>query len=171
MLANLEIGLHEQTRLQPEIRAALDAPTAPEPDLERVVGGLPRPLAAALNAFGGRLQRELSELGRRVITRCFMVLTLPGTIVSLGRHLEATYPEDLRTLSNVELEELVARFEPMPPALDDCGARDWAELPQRMHFIVHLFLAFHERPELASSPFTPEQIERFRGGAIPDGVL
>jgi hypothetical protein len=26
LLANLEIGLHEQTRLQPEIAAALDAP-------------------------------------------------------------------------------------------------------------------------------------------------
>ncbi|MDX6678814.1 MAG: hypothetical protein QOE31_2866, partial [Solirubrobacteraceae bacterium] len=26
LLANLEIGMHEQTRLQPEIRASLDAP-------------------------------------------------------------------------------------------------------------------------------------------------
>ena len=29
MLANLEIGLHEQTRLQPEIREAMDAALAP----------------------------------------------------------------------------------------------------------------------------------------------
>jgi hypothetical protein len=40
-----------------------------------------------------------------------------------------------------------------------------------MHYIVHLFLAFHERQELVSPPFTPEQVERFRSGVIPDGEL
>ena len=33
VLANVEIGFHEQTRLQPEIRAALDAASATEKDL------------------------------------------------------------------------------------------------------------------------------------------
>jgi hypothetical protein len=158
VLANLEIGLHEQTRLQPEIREALDAALAPVIPLWRRIVGWP-------------VQRKLTQLSRQVITRSMMVLTLPGTVLSLGRHLEAEYPEMLRTLENPELEQLLARFEPVPPAIDDCGARDWSELRQRMHYIVHLFRAYHERGELASPPFTPEQVERFRAGVVPEGVL
>jgi hypothetical protein len=59
----------------------------------------------------------------------------------------------------------------VPPALDDCGARDWSELAQRMHYIAHLFRAFHERADLASPPFTPAQVERIRAGTLPDGDL
>jgi hypothetical protein len=158
VLANLEIGLHEQTRLQPEIREALDAALAPVIPLWRRIVGWP-------------VQRKLTQLSRQVISRSMMVLTLPGTVLSLGRHLEAEYPELLRTLENPELEQLLARFEPVPPAIDDCGARDWSELRQRMHYIVHLFRAYHERGELASPPFTPEQVERFRAGVVPEGVL
>lgn len=158
LLANLEIGLHEQTRLQPEILEALDAATSSGLPLWRRVLGWP-------------LQRQLSRLSREVITRSLMVLTLPGTVLALGRHLDAPYPETLVVASNAELERLLARFEPVPPALDDCGAQDWSELTQRMHYIVHLFRAFHDRADLASAPFTPEQVERLRSGTLPDGVL
>jgi hypothetical protein len=40
-----------------------------------------------------------------------------------------------------------------------------------MHYISHLFRAFHERPELASRPFTPEQVALFRSGVVPEGDL
>ena len=158
LLANLEIGLHEQTRLQPEIREALDAATSSAAPLWRQILGWP-------------LQRKLSRLSREVITRSLMILTLPGTVLALGRHLDAPYPEALVALSTPELERLLARFEPVPPAVDDCGARDWSVLNQRMHYIVHLFRAFHERADLASPPFTPEQVERLRSGRLPDGGL
>jgi hypothetical protein len=171
VLANLEIGLHEQTRLQPEIRQALDAPTAPDPTVERIVRDLPGPIAAALRPLCRWVQQGLSGISRRVITRCFMVLTLPGAVLSLSRTIDEPQPENLRPLSNPELEALLARYEPVPPALDDYGARDWSDVRQRMHYIAHLFLAFHERQELVSPPFTPEQIERFRSGVIPDGEL
>jgi hypothetical protein len=158
LLANLEIGLHEQTRLQPEIREALDAASSSGAPLWRRILGWP-------------LQRQLSRLSREIITRSLLVLTLPGTVLALGRHLDAPYPETLVVVANSELERLLARFEPVPPALDDCGARDWSELSQRMHYIVHLFRAFHERGDLASPPFTPQQVERLRSGELPDGVL
>ena len=183
VLANLEIGLHEQTRLQPEIREALDVAGITEEDLggrllhalfPRVARRprlLARPADALLGRLGARLQRELTDVSRAVITRCFMVLMLPGTVLALGRNLDATSPEILRTLENAELEELVARFEPQAPAVDDCGARDWSELTQRMHYISHLFRCYHEHPELGDAPFTPEQVERFRAGVIPGGDL
>jgi hypothetical protein len=154
VLANLEIGLHEQTRLQPEIRAALDAATAPQRRLWARILGWP-------------LQRQLTRLSREVITHSFMVLTLPGRVLALGRHLDVA----LAAPSNEELVALLARYEPVPPAPDDCGARDWSELPQRMHYIAHLFRAYHEDGGLASPPFTPDQVERFRAGVVPDGEL
>jgi hypothetical protein len=86
-------------------------------------------------------------------------------------HLEDPYPGVLRDLVHVELEALVARFEPVPPAVDDCGARDWSSLDQRMHYIVHLFRVFHAREDLFGPPFTEEQVEAFLAGVVPEGEL
>ena len=154
MLANLEIGLHEQTRLQPEIREALDAATAPEQTLLQRILGWP-------------LQRQLTRLSREAITRCLMVLTLPGAVLYLGRNLDMPVPAAV----NPDLAALLARYEPVAPAADDCGARDWSELTQRMHYIAHLFRAYHEDDQLGSPPFTPAQVERLRAGVLPDGEL
>ena len=149
VLANLEIGLHEQTRLQPEIREAMDAAVSPK---RRIVTW--------------PLQRKLTQLSRQVITESLMVLTLPGAVLWLGRNLEA--PGEV---ADPELRELIARYEPVPPAIDDCGADDWSVLEQRMHYIVHLFRAYHLDGTLASPPFTPAQVERIRAGVLPDGEL
>jgi hypothetical protein len=81
------------------------------------------------------------------------------------------YPEALREPTEVELTELLARFEPIPPAPDDCGAREWSDLDQRMHYIVHLFCAFHLHEELSSPPFTPEQEASIDRGVLPEGEL
>jgi hypothetical protein len=155
VLANLQIGLHEQTRLQPEIAEALDAPTASGQGLPKRILGWP-------------LQRRLTRLSREAVTRCLMVLSLPGAVLFLGRNLDMPLPPPG---DNAELAALLARYEPVPPAPDDCGARDWAELTQRMHYISHLFRAFHERPELSSAPFTPAQVERLKAGEVPEGPL
>jgi hypothetical protein len=154
VLANLEIGLHEQTRLQPQIAEALAAATAPEQPLLRRLLGWP-------------LQRQLTRLSREAITRCLMVLALPTGTLYLGRNLQVA----VVTPHDAELETLLARYEPVPPAVDDCGARDWAVLEQRMHYIAHLFRGYHARPELAAPPFTPAQVERIRAGVVPDGDL
>ena len=183
VLANLEIGLHEQTRLQPAIREALDAAYATKRDLGQrtLVALFPatarwwsvvrRPASALVGAAAARVQRAASELAREAITDSFMVLSLPGRVLALGAHLPDGYPEALRAPTNAELTELLARFEPAAPASDDCGARDWADLQQRMHYIVHLFCAFHAREELAGPPFTPAQVASFRRGVVPAGDL
>jgi hypothetical protein len=182
VLANLEVGLHEQTRLQPEIREAVDAAYATKQDLgarllevlfpraasRRLVR---RPAAAVLGVLASRLQRTASELAREVITESFLVLSLPGRVLALGTHLGDPFPDDLREIENADFAELLARYEPVPPALDDCGATDWSELEQRMHYIAHLFRCFHARAELSAPPFTPEQVRDFRRGRVPDGDL
>jgi hypothetical protein len=183
VLANLEIGLHEQTRLQPQIREALDSAQATEQDLgRRVLDAVfpaaarawpvlraPAALAAGLVAAG--FQRTSRKVSREAITDSLMILTLPGRVLALGRHLPDAYPDVLDEPLATELSELLAHYEPVPPAHDDCGARDWADLHQRMHYIAHLFRAFHLSDQLAGPPFTPEQVASFSNGVVPDGEL
>ncbi len=170
LMANLEIGLHEQTRLQPEIREALDAPYITASELgRRLCGGRGGPrLHRAVGRAAAPVQRPLERLAREAITDSLMVLSLPGRILALGAHLDDPYPELLRELTNTELAALVGRFETDP---DDAGARDWSDLDQRMHYIVHLFRCFHVREDLFGAPFTPAQVERFRAGIVPEGEL
>ena len=155
LLANLEIGLHEQTRLQPEILESLDSASATELDLgRRTLEALfpsasrwwpfvRRPAAATIGVFARAVQRASSRLAREVITDSFMTLALPGRVLALGTHLADAYPDVLAEPADAELKELLARFEPVAPDPDDCGARDWSDLHQRMHYIVHLFRVFH----------------------------
>ena len=183
VLANLEIGLHEQTRLQPEIREALDAAHSTKEDLgrraldalfpssDRWWGVARRPALAVSGVIAAGAQRTASRLAREVITESFMVLSLPGRVLALGTHLPDAYPEVLGEPAEPELIELLAQFEPVQPAPDDCGAREWSDFHQRMHYIVHLFCAFHLREELSRQPFTAEQVACFSGGVVPDGEL
>ena len=170
LLANLEIGLHEQTRLQPEILEALDAGSATELDLGRrvLVALFPsatrwwplvrRPAAATVGVVARAIQRASSRLAREAITDSFMTLALPGRVLALGTHLADAYPDVLAEPADPELNELLARFEPVAPAPDDCGARDWSDLHQRMHYIVHLFRAFHLSEQLSQPPFDADQV-------------
>ncbi|MFL5936380.1 MAG: hypothetical protein ACJ76U_06005, partial [Gaiellaceae bacterium] len=85
VLANLEIGLHEQTRLQPLIREAIEAGFTTEEDLGRrvLVALVPgaadwwalfrRPAATVLGAFARALQRASARLTRELVTESFMV--------------------------------------------------------------------------------------------------
>jgi hypothetical protein len=183
VLANLEIGLHEQTRLQPEIREALDAAHTTQKDLgrralkalfpsaARLWPVVRAPAAAAIGVVAAGFQRTASRVAREAITDSLMVLTLPARVLVLGEHLADAYPEVLDEPADAELIELLTRFEPVSPAPDDCGARDWSDLHQRMHYILHLFRAFHLSEELSRPPFTPEQVASFSRGVVPEGEI
>ena len=183
-LANCQIGLHEQTRLQPEIKAAMEAGTATAEDLSAraliaLFPGSPqwsgvrrKPAARVMNRPACNFSRFASDLTRQVVTDHLMTLALPRSrVLALGRHLDAPFAEELRSPGNPDLVELLERFEPSPPAPDDCGARDWSDLRQRMHFIIHLFRSHHADATLLESPFTSEQARSFQAGAIPEGEL
>jgi len=177
LLANLEIGMHEQTRLQPEIRASLDAPFAVGVDLDRRLmlalfprwrRSVPRVLAVPAGAAGTKAQRELAQMLREIITRSLMVMALPGRVLSLGAKLDEPIPEILRELRDPALVALFDRFSP-GGAVDP--ARDWSDFDQRMRYIAHLFRAFHLHEELLRPPFGDEQVRVLLAGGIPDGEL
>lgn len=183
VLANLEIGFHEQTRLQPEIRAALDAAYATQEDLgRRALEALfpsarrwwpliRRPASAIAGLLAAGAQRSANRVAREAITESLMVLSLPGRVLALGANLTDAYPDVLAEPVDPDFAEMLGQFEPKPPAFDDCGARDWSELQQRMHYIAHMFRVFHLNERLADPPFTAAQVTSFAAGVVPDGEL
>lgn len=175
LLANLEIGFHEQMRLQSDIERAMNSGPDTAYDLKRRLlkhfgfGSLGR-MCAAMVAYPARYyHRFVRAVTRRVISETLMVLRTPNGILLLGSNLDAPQPEVFRQLDLADLVALLRKVE--PASCPGCGAEDWANLDQRMHYIFHLFSAFHESIELFQPPFTIEQINIFKSGRIPRGRL
>ncbi len=185
LLGNLLIGLHEQTRLQPEIQASLDA--AVDPDAVRAalfplimpgawlrlrariarLTGHPMPADVAVDALVAAVRRRL----RLIITDLLMTLQFPGVVLHLGRDVSGEFPPELRSIDYVPLRTLLASIDPTPNATAASGAADWANLQQRMHYITDLFRCWHARAELFTAPFTDAQVAAMREGRRPDGSL
>jgi len=189
LLANLEIGLHEQTRLQPEITAALEAPILDPRDLERRLLDLllpdnpilKWPRLALLTVLGRRtpvrlaaeqLTEHVRRLVRRAVTEHLMVLSLPdGGVLDLSEDLPATFPPLLAELVDPELRAFLARVDPSPDSVRDTAVRDWSDLPDRMHYITDLFRCYAQRADLLDPPFTADQVADFTAGRLPSGRL
>ena len=189
LLANLDIGFHEQTRLQPEIREALEA-SLPEP------GQFSRRLLGALFPYRGwihylsflllRLLKQSTRLDdaimrfytiaqqriRLYFTEHLMTIGFPhGQRLRLGADLQAVFPETLKQILNPDLQALLAQIDPTPDSLQASGATDWADLADRIHFIADMFRCYQERQDLLEPPFNPAQVETLKQGRSPEGNL
>jgi hypothetical protein len=189
LLANVEVGLHEQTRLQPEIAAAMEAPVVDPRELERRLFELVLPgnrvvrwlRLALLTVLGRRspVRRAVEQLtdrarvlARRAVTAHLMALALPGgEVLDLGQDLPARFPPLLAELSHPELLALLRLVDPTPDSLLGTAARDWADLPDRMHYIADMFRCHAQRADLLDPPFTAEQVAELVAGRRPAGRL
>lgn len=185
LLANLLIGLHEQTRLQPEIQASLDASIDADGARAELlalvfpgtwlglrariarVTGRPMPADVAIGALIAAVRRRV----RMVLTDALMTLRLPGVTLHLGRDVPGQYPDELRQISNPQLIALLGSVDPTPNATTGSAAMDWADLGERMHFIADLFRCWHRRTELFAPPFDGVQLAALRDGKIPPNLL
>ena len=189
LCANLEIGFHEQTRLQPEIAESLNAAFIdPKEFRQRLIKAIfpyrgwlarlrlflmrlinrPSPFDAAVEA----LVAEARHQARLFITAQLMTITLPhGVRLHLGQDLTVPYPADLQHLVDPDLCALLARIDPTPDSPRDSGAVDWADLADRIHYIADLFRCYADAADLFEPPFTPQQIARLKLGHLPDGPL
>jgi hypothetical protein len=159
--ANIEIGYHEQTRLQPEITAALEAPfVLPAPGA--------RDLLDSLNTARANLRARI----RTALTAHLMTLWLPsGTTLRLNEDVPGSFPADLDHIDNPALGELLTRVDPTPDSPRDSGAADWSDLADRLHFIVDFFRRYQQAPEIWTPPFTASQIANLDLGRVPTGAL
>ena len=184
-LANLLIGLHEQTRLQPEIAASLNAALdaeairprllellLPQPwvrwrrRIARWMGRRP-PLDDAIDKLIAALQRRI----RLVITECLMTLRLPDRILRLGADVPDTFPPGLMLVEYASLRDVLAKIDPTPDSPVGSGANDWSSLNERIHFIADFFRTWHARREVLESPFDDTQIVEMLAGRVPGGRL
>lgn len=176
LLANIEVGYHEQTRLQPEIQEALDAALTSAATINRSVLAnffptsrwfalarlylqrlLGRPTAFDL-ALGALVAHARVEM-HQAITRNMMTILLPGgVLLRLGQDLEVGFPPSLSQITYGELIELLQKIDPTPDSVLGSGAVDWSDLSERLHYIIDLFRSYQESPDLLESPFTPEQV-------------
>ena len=187
LLANLAIGWHEQTRLQPQIAEALDAPFEEPVKLRRE---LLRDLLRLRIGFAFRLLLDLipgrstavkkvldeldagvKQIAHEAITEGLMTLALPGVVLSLGRDVPGAFPGDLQTIDNRDLRALLGVIDPTPDTTRGSGAEDWSNLTERIHFIADLFRVYQARPTLQSAPFTADQVGLIKSGRRPAGRL
>jgi hypothetical protein len=183
LLANLKIGVHEQTRLQPEIVAAVDAPLVTAADLGArvlavLIPGSPRwpwllraPVATPIGWLAQAVRRVSVKIAREAVTDAMMVLRLPDRVLALGRDLDVPVPPLLANSAYPALNAFVRPLDPCPPGGITCAAQDWCDFPQRMHYILHFFRAYAADEGLFAPPFTDEQVESIRRGIVPAGVL
>jgi hypothetical protein len=185
--ANLLIGFHEQTRLQPEIAEALNAPLSNTDDLrsgllKKLLPGFwlriryyiskllgrKMPLDEVINQLSELMQKQMRE----VITRFMMSLNIPeSAVLRLGKNLTADFPPVLKQITNTKLNVLLSKIDPTPDSLEESGAKDWGDFEDRIHFIADFFRAYHEHRPLYNSPFTDTQVTALKAGQKPSGEL
>lgn len=188
-LSNVEIGFHEQNRLQPEIAEALNAALVdPQPIKDFVSNLLQKDLGLAgrvllllarlrgkQSLLFGAIDRLIAAAGRLLhnfITAELMTLTIPpDQCLRLGKDLQVGFAAGLRQLHSSELIAFLSRVDPTADSLRDSGATDWSLLTERLHYIVDLFRCFHENPNLFSNAFSDEQVAAMKGGKRPGGRL
>jgi hypothetical protein len=189
LLANLEIGFHEQTRLQPEIAEALNAGVMDPRELrDRIVEAV-FPDAAWLvrlrlwvaRLIGRRtlldlaidgLVIEVQALVRRVLTLHLLSIELGNDVhLELGEDLAAGPPPSLREIVLPELRDLLDRIDPTRDSPRESGAVDWADLGDRIHFIAEMFRCYQEAAFLFEPPFTPAQLAALNAGRRPADPL
>ncbi len=182
LLANLQIGLHEQTRLQPEIAEALNTgvPDAqalkqrlldvllPDADRRSERARVERTL---LDRLCAPVVERLRALVRGEITAELMTLALPGVVLRLGRDVTGQFPASLLTVSDPELATFLNAIDATPDTPIGSRSHDWADLRDRMHFITDLFRTRHEDATLFDTPFTSEQFRAIADGLTPAGPL
>lgn len=114
LLANCQIGLHEQTRLQPFIAGSLDAP------VDVIRNRLTQSVSEQFGSVGDRIDLEpivymVKALWQEFATEHLMTLELPEGVLKLGDDVPSPrgkplFPADLQRLNLPELQELLRSY-------------------------------------------------------------
>jgi len=172
LLGNCLIGLHEQTRLQPNIQGAVDAPVTGVL-VDGIASQWPAKVAFTLFGFLGITRESLLRTAKteweKLVTRYAMDLALPGgKEIPLGGervNWPSQIPPDLSDLENPKLIDLLKRFDPNIRVLRTDGADNWTNLDDRMGYIVELFRSSQQDRALFDEPFGSERPCALSGAA------
>ena len=170
-VGNAMVGLHEQTRVDPEVAGALALPEA-RPLAERwersslraaLVTAARGPLASAAARRAWAIVRGVTGAGlvASVGTLFFMELRVGDDALALAEDVTpvggAEFPEHLRRF-DIDRPHVRARLarvmalDKTPHTLRGSAATDWTRLDQRMNFIVDLFRSRQQAPAVFGHP-------------------
>jgi hypothetical protein len=182
LLANGQIGLHEQIRLQPFIAGAIDAPIRDSiyDALQEWGQGMPAVVRDKIHVVAGRLFSPIADgacrLWRLFATRELMTLSLPDGTLVLGKDLPAPpgtplYPPVLDPVADPEAMTFLSQYGADRPGTPGTAAVDWSNLSDRMRFILDLFRSRQCDGALFGEPFTADQRAAMLAGKAVRGPL
>ena len=178
LTANVAAVLHEQQRLQDDIAAALDAGLIDAgEELDQLCHHLlPGPIRRwAIAAVRHRVALHVDRLWEHVATQMLMTMSVPGETLHLGRDVPcrpdgSLFPADLNHLDHPALCQLLDAWDRTKGTGHGSGAENWADLHQRMGYIVNLFRSRQQSLDLTDSPFTSEQLASMERDELPSGL-
>jgi hypothetical protein len=101
-----------------------------------------------------------------------MTIALPsGVVLRLSQDLTTGYPDSLKQITNPELCAFLEKHDLSQGSVHGTGVLDWADLPDRLNYIIGLFRCYQEHQELFEPPFAPEQVAMLKEGRLPSGRL
>lgn len=168
---NLLIGLHEQTRLQPQIDLALAVPYDIFKD-----DTVRRNQEEKTKKFNIQVPGISRQMVIKTVTRMWMSFSLPNRDLKLGQNVVAPtgvirFPTDLLTLEDKSCISLVRRFDAGRNTLTGSAAKNWGLLSDRMSFVVDFFRSHQQNKRLFEQPFLDDQIPVIESGHLPAGPL
>ncbi len=117
------------------------------------------------------LDRRVKQIAHEAVTDVLMTISLPGQALRLGRDVPGTFPRELARIDNADLRALLARLDRTPDTPRGSGAENWANLVDRINYIVDLFRVYQYDPKVLSEAFTAEQLAVIKTGGRPGGRL
>ncbi len=174
LMANLLIGFHEQSRLQPVIEKAIAVPF--DVFTEGLIAENEKKVATMRQKLTQRTVGFSRQMVLRTVTRMWMSYSLPTRELKLGKDLVAptgmvNFPPELLTIQNPRCQELVLKFDSGLDTLSGSAAANWGNLMDRMNFLVDFFRSYQCYKPLFSKPFLDNQIPAIEAGQFPGGPL
>lgn len=188
LAANVIAVAHEQHRLQDDVAAALvaglqsvEAAIDALADILRRRAKGPARLQVTGRLGAHKLRDVIVHAWEVAVTTIMMTLCVPGAELRLGDDVP---PGRDGRLFPIDLDPLTG-----PPPVDPDaatvygswdrtggtgrhdGARNWAELHERMSYIVNLFRSRQQDETLAEPPFSAEQLAVLQEGRLPPPPL
>jgi hypothetical protein len=179
LAANILAVSHEQERLQPNIETALNA--AVHDIFVNVVKRdfvLEIPKADDHNFFHhllGEVGSLFEHAWQSVLTGIMLRLVTPGQVFDLHDNVppldEQLFPPELANLDGSPAAAPYSQWDRTEGSGRPSGADDWADIGERMNYIVTLFRSRQHHPALFDPPFTDDQLVSLADGRLPEGPL
>lgn len=181
--ANALVGYHEQIRLQGPIVGALDAPLKDVflgSTREQLTNQVPAQhhgiLHSILDRFLAPLAERVEKEWEHLSTRWLMTLTIPGATLDLGKDVPfgpdgKEFPGELMIADDPGLVAILAKLDRTPNTVVGSAANDWADLGDRMNYVVDFFRTRQQDRGLYAQPFSDEQVALIKSRKFPPGPL